>query len=146
MTRKMLPNRRRAENVKFRWNGTALFLSTGYYDDGTLGEVFISAGKLQSGMDTAAKDVGIAISMALQHGCSVETLHHAFLRKNDAEPEGIAGVVMALIIKDGLDHLPPFRGDPAGLDPPDRPKPLDPESAAVHEAHKEAKNEPETAA
>jgi ribonucleoside-diphosphate reductase alpha chain len=106
--RRELPQRRQALNTKFHWEGHSLFLSTGYYHDGTLGEVFISAGKLQSGMDTSVKDAGIAISMALQHGCAVETLAHAFLRKNDKEPEGIAGAVMALIMKEGLDKIAPF--------------------------------------
>lgn len=118
--RRQLPNRRMATNLKARWNGMAIFISCGYYYDGTLGEVFLSAGKLQSGLDTAAKDAAIAISLALQFGCPVETLAHAFLRKDEDTPEGLAGWAMRTIIDKGLDRIDPL-DPPAGLEPPEGP-------------------------
>lgn len=111
--RRELPLRRYAINTKFRWEGHALFVSTGYYADGTLGEVFVSAGKLTSNVDTTAKDAAIAISLALQFGCPPRVLADAFLKKADGTPEGIAGAVMALILKEGLDAYPDDSGNPA---------------------------------
>lgn len=129
MERQRLPARRRGFNEKFRWNGYAVFISTGYYEDGRLGEVFLSAGKLQSGLDTAAKDTAIAISLALQHGCTVETLDHAFLRQDNGDPEGLAGAALRFILKNGLDKIDPLEPMPAGFDPD--PPPLPPVSSAL---------------
>jgi hypothetical protein len=138
--RKGLPHRRQATNFKGKWNGMAIFISCGYYNDGTLGEVFLSAGKLQSGMDTAAKDAAIAISLALQFGCPVETLANAFLRLDDTTPEGLAGWAMRTILDEGLDKLPPFEPEPAGLNPPDPPLPpiMDAEMVIVEAPHPDA--------
>jgi hypothetical protein len=92
-----------------------VWISCGYYHDGTIGEIFLSAGKLQSALDTAAKDTAVAISLALQHGCPLETLGDAFMRKDDDTPEGLAGWSCRTIRENGLDRLPPFEEPPAGL-------------------------------
>lgn len=112
MSREKLPDRRPGINYKFRWEGHALFLSAGYYEDGRIGEIFLSAGKLTSAMDVASKDLAIAISLALQHGCPVDVLAKCFLHKEDGNPEGIGAAVMQLIMRQGLDKIEPWAWEP----------------------------------
>lgn len=102
MTRSVLPNRRASETIKFqvvrRDRTPAVYHATlGYYPDGRLGEVFLSAGKTGSDVDVAARDSAIAFSFALQHGCSVETARAAFCRDEDGKPEGPLGTLLDLL-------------------------------------------------
>ncbi len=75
MTRELLPERRRSENFEVKWSGMKLSVTLGFYADGRPGEVFIDTDRKRgSTVDIAARDLGLIISMALQHGCSIETI------------------------------------------------------------------------
>lgn len=104
MTRTTLPNRRPCETIKFnvtrRDRTPATYHATlGYYPDGRLGEVFLSAGKTGSDVDVAARDSAIAFSFALQHGCSIETARTAFCRDENGHAEGPLGTLLDLLEK-----------------------------------------------
>ena len=90
MPRDVLPQRRGGETVQFRHWNMDFCATTGHYQDGRLGEVFLSGGKLTSQAATMAEDAAIAISLALQYGCPVAVLRHAFQRKAAPEP-GVLG-------------------------------------------------------
>lgn len=95
MTRDRLPERRPSEQVKFTCRGRSYIASLGYYPDGRLGEIFLVSAKAGTDADVAARDLGIAASLALQHGCSPETLRHACLRDElSGQLDGPLGVLL----------------------------------------------------
>ena len=103
MPREALPQRRYAEgfNLAFpRYTDKLYTVTLGCHADGRLAEVFINAhSKIGSDGDLAARDVAILISMALQHGASVEGLAHAMTHDAAGQPEGLAGIVLLELLK-----------------------------------------------
>ncbi len=80
--REKLPERRFSQTLKFDFGsgGSRHFVTIGYYDDGRPGELFLDSGKVGTDIKSFLRDGAIAISLALQHGCTVETLREAFSR------------------------------------------------------------------
>jgi hypothetical protein len=76
MTRERLPNRRGAETIAFEHGGWRWRASFARFGDGRLGEVFLDAER-ESPIAEAARESALLASLALQHGCAVETLLHA---------------------------------------------------------------------
>jgi hypothetical protein len=60
-------------------------------------EVFITANKLTTAMDIAARDIATLISIALQHGVTIHELAGAMTRGDAGEPQGAAGAVLDAI-------------------------------------------------
>jgi hypothetical protein len=78
--RRSLPNRRRSETVSFTRDGSQYCLTIGYFPDGDIGEIFLNADRGDSLLDVLASDAAILTSLALQHGCGLETITHALKR------------------------------------------------------------------
>lgn len=97
MTREILPQRRHAENFEVSFSGLAVSVSFGYYDDGRVGEVFLSTRKAGSVIDIAARDTAVLLSLLLQYGCSPKIIQRALTADATGRPEGLAGAVAALI-------------------------------------------------
>jgi hypothetical protein len=76
MTRERLPNRRGAETIAFEHGGRRWRASFARFSDGRLGEVFLDAER-ESPIAEAARESALLASLALQHGCPIETLIHA---------------------------------------------------------------------
>lgn len=66
--RRRLPNWRHHEVLEFHHNGHGFTLGLGNYDDGLIGEIFLTAHKSGSDLEALARDAAIIISVALQHG------------------------------------------------------------------------------
>lgn len=99
MPREPLPNRRQTIRMQF-WVGKIIYTATlGYYDDGRLGEVFLNAGKIGTESNVIARDSAIAISFALQHGCTVEMARTAFTRDADGNAEGPLGILFDMLVE-----------------------------------------------
>jgi hypothetical protein len=49
----------------------------GRFTDGTIGELFLSSHRVNSSADTAARDSGVVLSIALQHGADLERIRRA---------------------------------------------------------------------
>lgn len=62
-------------------------------------EVFLNAQQVNSQLDVLASDGAILMSMLLQHGCAIETIHHALKRNSDGTPASPLGRAAALIVK-----------------------------------------------
>ncbi|MBU6448467.1 MAG: TSCPD domain-containing protein [Rhodospirillales bacterium] len=77
-TREMLPTRRSGYTQKVAVGGHKLFLSTGEYKDGRLGEIFIALHKEGSAFRGLMDAFAISISIGLQHGVSLEDYVEAF--------------------------------------------------------------------
>jgi hypothetical protein len=78
-----LPNRRKCLTLEFQHAGQAFRLSTGYFSDGRLAEVFLSARHVGSPLEALARDSAILVSLCLQHGVAIETIKHALTRDHD---------------------------------------------------------------
>jgi ribonucleoside-diphosphate reductase alpha chain len=70
--RKSLPSKRRGFTQKAKINGQVLFLRTGEYQDGTLGEIFIDLAKEGSTLRSLINCFAIAVSVGLQYGVPLE--------------------------------------------------------------------------
>ena len=55
--------------------------------------MFISTNKIGTAQDALARDIAILMSLALQHGCTLETIRDALTREADGAPSTIAGAV-----------------------------------------------------
>jgi ribonucleoside-diphosphate reductase alpha chain len=96
--RERLPNRRSAESFDFEVAGLHYTATVGRFPDGRIGELFLSNHKANSQANGFARDSAVAASLALQFGCSLETLRGAVLRNADgtaATPLGAALDVIA---------------------------------------------------
>jgi hypothetical protein len=88
-----LANRRGSLTFDFKFLGLRFTTSASRFDGGELGELFSSSNKAISSASILASDRAIAISLALQHGCPLETLRRALCRDargNAASPLGAA--------------------------------------------------------
>ncbi len=70
--RKQLPAKRRGYTIKGKVGGQAIFLRTGEYGDGTLGEIFVDMAKEGATMRSLLNSFAIAISVGLQYGVPLE--------------------------------------------------------------------------
>jgi hypothetical protein len=77
-TRKRLPARRTGTTQKAVIGGHKLFLSTGEYEDGKLGEIFIALHKEGPAFRGLMDAFAIAVSIGLQHGVPLSDFVEAF--------------------------------------------------------------------
>jgi ribonucleoside-diphosphate reductase alpha chain len=86
--RRALPAKRFGFTQKAKINGQALFLRTGEYSDGTLGEIFIDMAKEGATMRSMLNCFAIAISIGLQYGVPLEEFVEKFVFTR-FEPSGM---------------------------------------------------------
>jgi ribonucleoside-diphosphate reductase alpha chain len=86
--RKQLPAKRRGYTFKAKVGGQPIFLRTGEYTDGTLGEIFIDMAKEGATMRSLTNSFAIAISVGLQYGVPLEEYVDKFTFTR-FEPAGI---------------------------------------------------------
>ncbi|MGN6250115.1 MAG: vitamin B12-dependent ribonucleotide reductase [Ginsengibacter sp.] len=86
--RRTLPAKRRGFTQKAKINGQAIFLRTGEYSDGTLGEIFIDMAKEGATMRSMLNCFAIAISIGLQYGVPLEEFVEKFVFTR-FEPSGM---------------------------------------------------------
>ena len=77
--RRTLPAKRRGFTQKAKINGQALFLRTGEYADGTVGEIFIDMAKEGATMRSMLNCFAISISIGLQYGVPLEEFVEKFV-------------------------------------------------------------------
>lgn len=97
--RKKLPNRRAGITITFRHNNHTYHGSTGEYDDGKIGEVFLTAGKSGTHLSVTTHDASIATSIALQHGATIQELSKACIKNEDGSPAGALGKMLQMLVK-----------------------------------------------
>jgi hypothetical protein len=78
--RQRLQNRRPHWLYRFESGGQMYTGGIGRFDDGRIAEIFINGAKVGSAAEANAQDAAIVASLALQHGCPLETLRHALIR------------------------------------------------------------------
>jgi len=83
-----LPERRRGYTQKATVGGHIVYLRTGEYTDGKLGEISIDMHKESAGFRAMMNNFAIAVSTGLQHGVPLATYVEAFTFTR-FEPAGI---------------------------------------------------------
>ena len=86
--RRKLPHRRNGYTQKAVIGGHKLYLRTGEYDDGTVGEIFLDMHKEGAAFRSLMNSFAIAISLGLQHGVPLEEFVEAFIFTR-FEPNGM---------------------------------------------------------
>ncbi|MCX7948970.1 MAG: vitamin B12-dependent ribonucleotide reductase [Treponemataceae bacterium] len=86
--RKPLPNRRSGYTQKAKIGGHSIFIRTGEYEDGTLGEIFLDMHKEGAAFRSLLNSFAIAVSLGLQYGVPLEEYVDAFTFSR-FEPNGI---------------------------------------------------------
>ncbi|PCI61505.1 MAG: ribonucleoside-diphosphate reductase, adenosylcobalamin-dependent [Kordiimonadales bacterium] len=76
--RKKLPSRRKGYTQKAVVGGHKVYLRTGEYDDGSIGEIFIDMHKEGAAFRSLMNNFAIAISIGLQYGVPLEEYVDAF--------------------------------------------------------------------
>jgi len=87
-SRRRLPKKRLGFTQEAKIGGQKVYVRTGDYDDGDLGEVFIDMHKEGATMRSMTNCFAIAISLGLQHGVPLSEYVDAFVYSNFA-PNGI---------------------------------------------------------
>ncbi|MBV9967945.1 MAG: vitamin B12-dependent ribonucleotide reductase, partial [Alphaproteobacteria bacterium] len=154
--RRALPHRRKGYTQKARVGGHKIYLRTGEYEDGSLGEVFIDMHKEGSAFRSLMDSFAIAISLGLQYGVPLEEFVEAFTFTR-FEPAGVVegndAIKMATSILDyifrelaisylgrnDLAHAQPGdllpdavgKGDVAELSPPEAQPAAETDAAAI---------------
>jgi ribonucleoside-diphosphate reductase alpha chain len=77
--RRALPAKRRGFTQKAKINGQTIFLRTGEYGDGTLGEIFIDMAKEGATMRSMLNCFAIAVSIGMQYGVPLEEYVEKFV-------------------------------------------------------------------
>jgi ribonucleoside-diphosphate reductase alpha chain len=88
LKRRRLPKKRRGFTQEARVGGHKVYLRTGEYDDGTLGEVFIDMHKEGAAFRSMMNCFAIALSLGLQYGVPLEEYVDCFTFTR-FEPQGV---------------------------------------------------------
>jgi len=86
--RHSLPNRRDGYTQKAKIGGHSVFVRTGEYDDGRLGEIFLDMHKEGAAFRSLLNSFAIAVSLGLQYGVPLEEYVDAFTFSR-FEPNGM---------------------------------------------------------
>ncbi len=86
--RSKLPTRRRGYTQKAKVGGHSVYLRTGEYEDGSLGEIFIDMHKEGTSFRAMMNNFAVAVSLGLQHGVPLDEFVEAFTFTK-FEPGGI---------------------------------------------------------
>jgi hypothetical protein len=90
--RQHLQDRRPHWLYRFECDGQSYTGGIGRFEDGRIAEIFINGSKVGTAAETNAQDAAIVASLALQHGCPIDTIRHALIRTG-----GTGGPVVALL-------------------------------------------------
>jgi hypothetical protein len=97
VTRRRLPNRRGSETFSLQCDGLAYTATISRFDNGRLGEIFLSNGKAGSAVDVVARDAAIVFSLAVQFGADPETIRRALSRDRHGNASGPLGVALDML-------------------------------------------------
>lgn len=92
--RQRLPNRRYSETFTVSCDGLNYDATVSSFEDGRLGEIFLTCHKIDSAADVSARDSAIACSLALQYGAPLDTVRKALCRDPRGAPSGPLGVAL----------------------------------------------------
>lgn len=78
-----------------------MHITAGYYEDDSLGEVFINTARTGEALEVLLKDCAAITSIAIQHGVTLENLYSACKREPDGSPGSFIGAVLRSLVEGG---------------------------------------------
>ena len=102
--RRRLPKSRSGRTTKFSVGGAEGYMTSGAYEDGVLGEVFLKLGKQGSTLSGAMDAFSIAVSIGLQYGVPLETFVQKFTNLK-FEPAGMTDDSDIRIAQSIMDYI-----------------------------------------
>ncbi len=96
--RRRLPVGRDNETFVFELGGLRFAATVGRFDDGQIGELFLSNHKAGNQADTNARDAAIVLSFALQHGADIDALRKALCRDGRGRALGPLGAALDKLV------------------------------------------------
>jgi hypothetical protein len=87
-------DRRASLTSSYKHWGADFVMTQGFYADGRVAELFISAAHANSALDALASDAAIAISFALQHGADLAAIRSAMKRNSTGEAASPIGAAL----------------------------------------------------
>jgi hypothetical protein len=97
--REILPDRRLNETQESERDGIRFTITTGFKSDGTVGEIFLNAGRVNSALDVLMRHAAIICSIALQFGVPLATIAHALKRDRLGVAESLIGAAIDRVTK-----------------------------------------------
>jgi hypothetical protein len=94
MTRQKLPSRRGALVINLMHWGQPLTATIGFYEDGRPSELFLDPPKYSNDFANLARDAALVISLALQHGITVEEMRDGVGRTEAGVPHSVLGTAL----------------------------------------------------
>lgn len=130
MNRERLPATRQSITHKAQVASTEFYITVGMFEDGRPGEMFITIAKEGSTMSGVFDSFGIAVSMLLQSGWTIEQLSRKFIGST-FEPQGhttnqdvpIASSIVDYIFKWALQEFGKGADTPGNTDQVERETP-----------------------
>jgi len=99
--RRKLPARRPAITQDLEINGKVHQLTMGYDPShGRVAEVFIHGQKIGSDAEIAHHDLGVMLSLLLQHGATPQSLIDSLCKDERGRSVGMAGAIMKAVVKE----------------------------------------------
>ncbi len=102
--RKRLPKSRNSRTTSFAVGGAEGYMTSGAYDDGRLGEVFLKLGKQGSTLSGVMDAFSIAVSIGLQYGVPLESFVQKFTNLK-FEPAGMTDDPDIRIAQSIMDYI-----------------------------------------
>jgi hypothetical protein len=96
--RERLPNRRKCQTIELQHAGQSFRLSAGFFADGRVAEIFLSARHIGSPLEAIARDAAVTVSIALQFGADLETISAALPRDHDGGPATLLGTALDALL------------------------------------------------
>jgi hypothetical protein len=94
--RRRLANRRINEVFDTEFRGQAFRIAFTRWPDGGIGEVFVDPAKTSSDAAEDSRDVGLVLSVSLQHSVPIEALRASVSRERDY-PTSLSGHILDLL-------------------------------------------------
>jgi len=69
-------------------------------ESGKVAEVFVHGQKTGSDAEIAHHDLGVMLSLLLQHGMSPNTIGDSLAKDERGKPAGVAGALMKAVVKE----------------------------------------------
>jgi hypothetical protein len=98
--RQRLRDRRQSETFELQVAGLRYIATASWYSDGRVGELFLANGKSNSQADINARDSGIVLSIAVQHGVDPEIIRRALCRDSRGRACGPLGAALDALLGD----------------------------------------------
>jgi hypothetical protein len=92
--RRRLENRRAAETFELECAGLKYVCTVGRFADGSIGEVFLTNHRVNSGAGIMASDQAVLASLAIQFGCPIEILRKAIMRDRSGRATSPIGIAL----------------------------------------------------